>query len=591
MAIPDSYLQELRTRADIEQIISPYVTLRRAGRLLMGLCPFHNEKTPSFAVYPDSSSFYCFGCGAGGDAVSFLMRMERLDYVEAVKTLSERLGMQLPEDQYDDGLAKKRQRILSANREAARFFHQQLKQEKGRAGLDYWLSKRGLSPETVKRFGLGYAPAEWSALLEHMRGLGYTADELVEANLVTRSDKNNRISHFDRFRGRVMVPIIDLRGNVIAFGGRVLDDTKPKYINTSDTLAYKKGRDIYALNFAKNEARGWLILCEGYMDVIALHQAGFPQAVACLGTALTKEQAQLLARYADEVVLSYDADEAGQAATRKALNILSQTNLKLRVLRLTGGKDPDDILRTYGAERFRQLLEGAANDIEYNLLRVRGNLDLESANGKREYLRECVNILAGCNAVEKDLYASRLAEELSVSKNAILDQIPKKKKREQGAYLDEKKNIQQFYKQIHPAYAKNMSMTEERLLSLLLHNPDFYAKARDKLSADDFVTQVNQQVAEKLFARLEQGLGIEPELLAGVLTEQELNTAMRCMHSQAGQLANPLQEFLDCAEKLRRERQAHHQKVDTSGMEADAYMELFEQFRQHKSVADGGEQA
>ena len=591
MAIPDSYLQELRSRADIEQIISPYVTLRRAGRLLMGLCPFHNEKTPSFAVYPDSSSFYCFGCGAGGDAVSFLMRMERLDYVEAVKTLSERLGMQLPEDQYDDGLAKKRQRILSANREAARFFYQQLKEEKGKIGLEYWLKKRGLSPETVKRFGLGYAPAEWSALLDHMRGLGYTAEELVEANLVTRSDKNNRISHFDRFRGRVMVPIIDLRGNVVAFGGRVLDDTKPKYINTSDTLAYKKGRDIYALNFAKNEARGRLILCEGYMDVIALHQAGFTQAVACLGTALTKEQAQLLARYADEVVLSYDADEAGQAATRKALNILSQTNLKLRVLRLTGGKDPDDILRTYGAERFRQLLEGAANDIEYNLLRVRGNLDLESANGKREYLRECVNILAGCNAVEKDLYASRLAEELSVSKTAILDQIPKKKKREQGAYLDEKKNIQQFYQQIHPAYAKNMSMTEERLLSLLLHNPDFYRKAKDKLTADDFVTQVNQQVAEKLFARLEQGLGIDPELLAGTLTEEEMNTAMRCMHSQAGQLANPLQEFLDCAEKLRRERQAHHQKVDTSGLEADAYMELFVQFRQHKSENDGGEQA
>ena len=588
MAIPDSYLQELRSRADIEQIISPYVTLRRAGRLLMGLCPFHNEKTPSFAVYPDSSSFYCFGCGAGGDAVSFLMRMERLDYVEAVKTLSERLGMQLPEDQYDDGLAKKRRRILSANREAARFFHQQLREEKGRVGLDYWLNKRGLSPETVKRFGLGYAPAEWSALLDHMRGLGYTAEELVEANLVTRSDKNNRISHFDRFRGRVMVPIIDLRGNVVAFGGRVLDDTKPKYINTSDTLAYKKGRDIYALNFAKNEARGRLILCEGYMDVIALHQAGFTQAVACLGTALTKEQAQLLARYADEVVLSYDADEAGQAATRKALNILSQTNLKLRVLRLTGGKDPDDILRTYGAERYRQLLEGAANDIEYHLLRVRGSLDLESTNGKREYLRECVQILANCNPVEKDLYASRLAEELSVSKNAILDQIPKKKKREQGAYLDEKKNIQQFYKQIHPAYAKNMSMTEERLLSLLLQNPDFYRKVQDKLTADDFVTQVNQQVAEKLFARLGQGLGIDPELLAGVLTEQEMNAAMRCMHSQAGQLANPLQEFLDCAEKLRRERQAHDQKVDTSDMEADAYRDLFEQFRQHR---DGGNQA
>ena len=586
IAIPDSYLQELRLRADIEQMISSYVTLRRSGRILMGLCPFHNEKTPSFAVYPDNGSFYCFGCGAGGDAVSFLMRMERLDYVEAVKALSERLGMQLPEDNYDDGLAKKRQRILSANREAAKFFHRQLKEERGRAGLEYWQDSRKLTVKTVRRFGLGYAPNEWDALLNYMRGLGYSPEELVDANLVTRSDRNNRTSYFDRFRGRVMVPILDLRGNVIAFGGRVLDDAKPKYINTSDTLAYKKGRDIYALNFAKNQARGRLILCEGYMDVIALHQAGFPQAVACLGTALTKDQALLLSRYADEVVLSYDADEAGQAATQKALGVLARTNLKIRVLRLSGGKDPDDILRTYGAERYRQLLEGAANDIEYGLLRARGTLDLESANGKREYLNECVKILAGRNSVEKDLYASRLSEELGVAKAAILDRIPKVKKQEQGAFLEQKKIMQQFYKQIHPAYAKNMAMTEERLLSLLLWNPDFYFKARDKLSAEDFVTQINQQLAEKLFARLEQGLGIGPELLSGVLTKEEMNTAMRCMHSQTGQLANPLREFLDCAEKLRRERQSHHGKIDASALEEDAYRELFQQLRQN-----GGDQA
>ena len=582
-------MQELRARADIEQLISPYVQLRRNGRILMGLCPFHNEKTPSFAVYPESSSFYCFGCGAGGDALSFLMRMERFDYIEAVKALSERLGMQLPEDNYDDGLAKKRQRILSANREAAKFFHGLLKEARGRAGLDYWLNGRKLKPETIKRFGLGYAPNEWDALLTHMRSIGYSPEELVDANLVTRNDRNNRISYFDRFRGRVMVPVLDLRGNVIAFGGRIVGEAKvsdsgykePKYINTSDTLAYKKGRDIYALNFAKNEARGRLILCEGYMDVVALHQAGFPQAVACLGTALTKDQALLLSRYADEVVLSYDADEAGQAATQKALRVLGQTNLKLRVLRLSGGKDPDDILRTYGAERYRQLLEGAANDIEYNLLRARGNLDLESTNGKREYLRECVKILAGCNSVEKDLYASRLSEELGVAKNAILDQIPKPKRREQGAYLEEKKNIQQFYRQIHPAYAKNMSMAEERLLSLLLRNPDFYSRARDKLTPEDFVTPINQQLAEKLFRRLEQGQGIGPELLSGILTEEQLNAAMRCMHSQAGQLANPLREFLDCAEKLRKERQSNQQKLDTSQLEEDAYRDLFERLKQN----------
>jgi DNA primase len=528
-------------------------------------------------VYPESNSFYCFGCGAGGDGVSFLMRMERLDYIEAVKALSQRVGMQLPEDQYDDGLAQKRRRILAANREAARFFHGQLREPGGRAGLQYWLEGRGLAPQTVKHFGLGYAPASWDALLTHMRRQGYAPEELVDANLASRSQRDGRTHYFDRFRGRAMVPILDLRGNVLAFGGRVLDDQKPKYINTSDTLAYKKGRDIYALNFAKNEARGRLILVEGYMDVIALHQAGFPQAVACLGTALTREQALLLARYADEVALSYDADEAGQAATQKALHILSQTNLKLRVIRLSGGKDPDEIVRTFGAERYRQLLEGAANDIEYRLLRARGNLDLETANGKRDYLAACANILAGCNAVEKELYAARLAEELSVNKQAILDQIPKKKRREQGAYLEEKKSLQQFYRQIHPSYEKNMALTEERLLSLLLWTPDFYRKARDKLTAAQFVTPLYQQAAEKLFARLEQGQGIEPELLTGLLTEAELNAVMKCLHSPAGQLAQPWQEFLDCIQKLQAEQTSLAlQRADKAQMDDAAYLRLFQ---------------
>ncbi|MCL2195235.1 MAG: DNA primase [Oscillospiraceae bacterium] len=534
MAIPDSYLQELRLRADIEQLISPYVKLRRGGRLLMGLCPFHNEKTPSFAVYPDTSSFYCFGCGAGGDAISFLMRTERLDYIEAVKALSQRVGMQLPEDNYDDGLSKRRLRILSANREAAKFFHQQLKEPNGKTGLDYWLGGRGLSPQIVRQFGLGYAPPGWSALLDHMRSLGYKPDELVEANLVSRSEKNGKVNYYDRFRGRVMVPIIDLRGNVVAFGGRVLGDDKPKYINTSDTLAYKKGRDIYALNFAKNTANGRLILVEGYMDVIALHQAGFTQAVACLGTALTREQAQLLARYANEVVLSYDADEAGQRAAQRALEVLGQTNLKLRVIQLTGGKDPDDVLRTYGAERYRQLLEGAANDIEFALLNARGELDLTTPAGKADYLREAVRVLARCTVIERDIYAARLAEELTVDKQAILTQVEQVRKRdarrnERNMHRDliqrqdPKRNAVDPQRGIHPQAAR----AEEGLLGLLLQHPDFYAKLRDKISAEQFVTRFNRELAHKLFARLENGHGIEPELLSGALTPEELNEAMR----------------------------------------------------------------
>jgi len=558
------------------------VKLRRNGRLLMGLCPFHNEKTGSFAVYPDSNSFYCFGCGAGGDAISFLMRMERLDYIEAIKALSEHVGMQLPEDNYDDSLAKKRLRILSANREAAKFFYAKLKESDGQPGLDYWLNRRGLSPKIVKQFGLGYAPQSWDSLLNFMRSLGYSPEELVEANLVSRSDKGGRTSYYDRFRSRVMVPIIDLRGNVVAFGGRVLNDDKPKYINTSDTLAYKKGRDIYALNFAKNHANGRLILVEGYMDVIALHQAGFTQAVACLGTALTREQAQLLSRYADEVVLSYDADEAGQRAMQRALEVLGQTNLKLRVLKLTGGKDPDDILRSYGPERYRQLLEGAANDIEFRLLAARGELDLTTPAGKADYLREAVKILARCTAIERDIYATRLSQELEVGKDAILAQAEQARKR--GVRRDEREHQRELMKPqdakrlgvdpqrgIHPQAAR----AEEGLLGLVLQNPDFYAKLRDKLTAEDFVTRFNGELAQKLFARLERGQGLEPELLSGVLTPEELGEAMR-MKLSCENVQNPWANCEGWAQKLLDEKQ-RGQRPDLK--DDEAFLSVFDKMR------------
>ncbi|MDR1464330.1 MAG: DNA primase [Oscillospiraceae bacterium] len=588
MPIPDSFLQTLRDRADIETLVSSYVNLRRSGRILMGLCPFHGEKTPSFAVYPDSNSFYCFGCGAGGDAISFLMRIDHLDYVEAVKSLCERVGMQLPEDNYDDSLAKRRMRILSANREAARFFHAQLRTPEGREGLDYWLGRR-LSPETIKHFGLGYAPPRWSALLDHLRGQGFALDELVEANLVSRSERDGRTSHYDRFRHRVMVPIIDLRGNVVAFGGRVLDDSKPKYINTSDTLVYKKGRDVFALNFAKNEGGGQLILAEGYMDVIALHQAGFLNAVACLGTALTKDQAQLLARYAKEVVLSYDADEAGQAATRKALAILEQTSLKLRVLSLSGGKDPDEILRAYGPERFRILLDGAANDLEFRLLGARGDLDLTTPAGKLDYLKEAARILANQGGkMEQDIYAARLGEELGVAKQAILAQIQYYGK--QAARQRERDREQQLLRTaasppspdpqriLHRRAAK----AEERLLSLLLGHPDFFPRIREKLTAADFVTPLNRRLAEVLFGRLAAGRGVEPELLSGELDEKELSEVMR-LRNLSGPGGSLLAECEDCVRALLEENRGR--EVASVGILDDA--EVFRRQFAHKKKALG----
>ncbi|MDR1927369.1 MAG: DNA primase [Oscillospiraceae bacterium] len=579
--ISDHFLQELRLRVEIEQLVSPYVQLKRSGRMLMGLCPFHNEKTPSFAVYPENNSFYCFGCGAGGDAVTFTMRIENLDYVEAVKRLSEQLGMQLPEEHYDDSLHKRRLRVLAANREAAKFFHAQLHEPSGKQGLDYWLGRK-LSARTITHFGLGYAPDAWDALLRHMQARGFTVDELADANLVRRTEKQGGVRYYDGFRHRVMAPILDLRGNVIAFGGRVLDDSKPKYINTSDTVAYKKGRDIYALNFAKNDNRqGQLILAEGYMDVIALHQAGFTNAVACLGTALTREQAQLLSRYAKEVILAYDADEAGQTATRRALEVLGQTPLRLRVLSLSGGKDPDEVLRVYGAEKFRSLMEGAANDIEYRLLRARGELDLQNPAGKLEYLKAAAAILAAFGPMEGDIYASRLAEELGAQKETILTQIGLLKKKESRRQSKQAQaHLMQLQSEralkldpqrgLHPAAAKK----EERLLGLLLVHPDFFARLGETLSAADFLTPFNRALAQKLFARLAEGCGVELELLSGVFDPVQMGEMMR-MRQAAEQLPGSLErEFEDCAAALAREA-ALARRQDVADLDRDKFGELF----------------
>ena len=313
MPLNESFLQELKFKTDIEDIISGYVSLKRRGSTSVGLCPFHNEKTPSFTVYNDTQSFYCFGCGAGGDAVTFIKKIENLDYIDAVKLLAQRAGLQMPEDNsFDESLSKKRRRILEINRESAKFYYSYLISPAGKAGLDYYLN-RGLTANTIKRFGLGYAPDEWDSLLKHLKSKGYKVGEMVDAGVVKVGRNNN---YYDTFKNRVMTPIIDVRGNVIAFGGRVLDNSKPKYINTSDTLVYKKTNELFALNLAKDNCSDTLILCEGYMDVIAMHQAGFTNAVAGCGTALTNEQVRLISRYTKEVILAYDADEAGQ----KALN-------------------------------------------------------------------------------------------------------------------------------------------------------------------------------------------------------------------------------------------------------------------------------
>lgn len=580
MRLSDSFLEQLRANTDIESIISPYVNLRRRGKNLVGLCPFHNEKTPSFTVYPENGSFYCFGCGVGGDVITFVRRMENLDYMEAVKQLADRAGMALPVDGYDDTLAKKRTAVLAANRAAAKFFHSQLFTDRGRHALNYFLD-RGLTMETIRHFGLGFAPDDWRALKNHLNEQGFDDILLESANLLRRSDKNGKVSYYDNFRNRVMFPIIDPRGNVIAFGGRVLDDSKPKYINTSDTLVYKKSNGVFALNFAKNGNDGKLIIAEGYMDVIALHQAGFTNAVACLGTALTKEQANLLSRYADEIILSYDADEAGQKATARALGIFGTTGMEIKVLRLTGGKDPDEIIKKYGAQRFRDIINDAANDTEYRLLRARQGIDLSTDDGKVKYLSAATEVLAGIpSPVEVDVYASRLANELGVDKLAIESQVKYKreglrKRRMAQREQDQKRLLINGQNTKNPERSQHLraAKAEETLIASLMRNPDFYNKLKDELSADYFVTALNRRIFSVILSRLDEGGNTEPYFLSSEFTPDEMDEVERIFRS-AAQLSNTVEECADCI-KILKEEKNKPESIKASELSDDDFAKLF----------------
>ena len=385
----------------------------------------HGEKTPSFNIYTENNSFYCFGCGAGGDVITFIMKIENLDYIEAVKFLAERAGLNMPEESnYDDSMANLKKRIYEANRETARFFHRCLYSPLGKEGLDY-LHSRGLTDKTIRHFGLGFAPNDHFALSNYLRKKGFKDNELISANLVYKNKSGNGTN--DRFYNRVMFPIIDVRGNVIAFGGRIMTDQKPKYLNTSDTPVFSKSNNLFSLNNAKKNQDRTLILCEGYMDVIAVNQAGFQNAVATLGTALTSQQASVMKRYADDVIICYDADEAGQKATQRAIGILRRTGLNIRVLTVPDGKDPDEFIRKHGdngGAAFYNLVNGSFNDVEYQLSKVRKKYDLKLADQRVKYVNEAINIIAKIDDdVERDVYSSKLADETGVHTESISNSL------------------------------------------------------------------------------------------------------------------------------------------------------------------------
>lgn len=573
MALSDSFLQELKMKTDIEDVISTYVTLKRRGATLVGLCPFHNEKTPSFTVYPATQSFYCFGCGAGGDAITFLKKIENLDYLDAVKTLAQRAGLQMPQEGFDDSLSKRRRRILEMNREAARFYHSVLLSPEGKVGYDYYIG-RALSAATINHFGLGFAPNQWDALLKHMRAKGYQPAELVDAGLVRKGQKG----YYDNFRNRVMTPIIDVRGNVIAFGGRVLDDSKPKYINTGDTLVYKKTNELFALNFAKDSKEDALIFCEGYMDVIAMHQAGFTNAVAGCGTALTTEQVRLISRYAKEVILTYDADEAGQKALQKAMTLFDQTDVKVRIPALVGGKDPDEIIRTYGRDKFKGMLEGASNETEFRLLALRRQYNLATTQGKIDFIGGALQILATLPPVEQDLYVSRLSEELGVERQNMKVQLQdlvarqgnRREKRKFNRIVQE--NMRKTARETMATDASLRKLrAEDRLISLLLRYPDCSRLCKD-FDPQWLTPGFAQRVFTLILQRLENGDGTELMDLRDRLTDDEMGRLSGII-ARGGESADAKQEFSDCLQTIR----AEQQKKQESAAELDdqAFRDLF----------------
>ena len=527
--IPHEYIEELTRRTDIVELVGSYVQLKRKGRLYGGLCPFHSEKSPSFYVYPDTQSFYCFGCGAGGDAITFAKKINSIDYPEAVKMLAARAGM--PEPQEDDKTGRMRSRILSMNKEAARFFHACLNStvEEARQARAYW-RRRGLDDKTIVRFGLGYAPNDGQALYQFLRDKGYNQQELDASGLFKRSP-SGRI--YCLFWKRVMTPIFDLRGNIIAFGGRVLDDSKPKYVNSPETLVYHKSDTVFALQIAKRSASRRFVLCEGYMDVISMQQAGIDTAVCACGTALTPDQVRLISEYADEVILSYDSDEAGQKATLRSLELFRNSPVKVGVLQIPGAKDPDEYIKKYGAERFKALLDGVGNALDFRLGRLRSQYDLSQDAQRLEYVKQAVDLLAERSSpTEQEVYAGRLAEETNISKTAIMTQLETAVKRVGSKRRYEKKKAvlqSGEMNQIKVSYTAGGSQAlgivsaQQRLLAAILREPQYLDLVKDQLTAEQFIQPQQKELYEAMLRCQEQGVEISLTALHAFAGEEALN--------------------------------------------------------------------
>ena len=562
--IPREIIDEIIHRNDIEQVIGSYVTLKRAGSNLNGLCPFHNEKTPSFTVFPGTKSFYCFGCGAGGDVISFVMRTENLDYRSALETLAQRAGIAIPADDSEAEVGVPRKRLYEMNLEAAKFFRNCLFDEKyGKEALAYLHEERKLSIATIKHFGLGYSPNNAWMLTNYMKNKGYTDEELVVGFLCGKSRNSGRT--YDYFRNRVIFPIIDTSGNIVAFGGRVMDDSKPKYLNTSDTPAFKKSRHLFALNFAKKHCEEQMLLCEGYMDVIALHAAGFENAVATLGTAITSEQARIFAKHTKKVVICYDADSAGQNAAQKAMRLLSEVGVEVRVLKIPGAKDPDEYIKKFGTDSFRRALGESKTGFDYNLEKIATSYNLELPEERIKASSEACALIAGAyTEVERDIYIRRAAERLGISQEALKNDVERQRRArireaKQKESRDAQLSVKNIGDRVNPDAAKHIKATaaEEALLGLMLIYDEFRRDAANKtvpICPDDFVTSFSRRVFEALCELENSEAGYSKAMLGQMFDIDELGRIEKIEIDRRRLARNDRDVFMSCIDSIKQEK-------------------------------------
>ena len=581
MAFPEAFLDELIARNPIEDVVSQYVNLKRSGSNLFGLCPFHGEKTPSFSVSPDKGIYYCFGCHKGGSVINFEMEIEGLSYPDAIRALAKRAGLEVPEDEQYQSRYRQQERLWALHKEAARFFHSRLYAPIGANALQY-ATGRGMPKSILTKFGIGYAPDSWTDLTDYLRSKNYTDQELRDSGLVTVSQKNGNL--FDRFRDRLMFPIIDVRGNVIGFGGRIMnnaDKNAAKYLNSPETLIFNKRKNLFALNLAKKSKLGYLILVEGYMDAIALHQYGFDCAVASLGTALTEDGANLLSRYTDQVVLIYDGDEAGQNATQRAIPILEKAGLQVKVLKMRDAKDPDEYLKKFGADRFRILLEESANRVEYQLNAILKKYDLRDDEQKVQYLQESAGLIGSLSsAVQREVYGGRVAEAAGISEDAMKLEVNRalkrrtyqEKKKQEKIDLSPARNLQPKEKSIRYSNLRS-ARAEEMIIAQVLREPALFAQIPD-LQPEIFSSEFLGRAFRQLRDRYHQGLDVSFGGLSDFTAEEMSHLA------GISQQQGPVNErsLLDCADIIREEYQKSQTKTE------DDLMRFREKLQKSKGI-------